>query len=155
MFSLIDDVFSPIPRQFRKIKLWNFRQFNETMDCFFKPLEAQGVKRHEIRKYLNFDTVRKLHNKTDGNPYHLKLISRFMLKDFQDRNDKDEKIEINNNVLTNVYNNIWSSSEGSKREIHKNLPLLTKEQLKSKQHEALNWLMEQGLNDVGFGDDLV
>lgn len=131
MFSLIDDVFSPIQRQFRKIKLGNFQHFNETIECFFKPLESQGVKRHEIKKFISYDTIRELHKNTYGNPYHIKLLSRFMLKNFQDEGDDTKNIVINDVVLNNVYENIWSSSESSKRVIHKILPTLSKDQLKS------------------------
>ncbi len=127
MFSLIDDVFSPIPRQFRKIKLGNFKNINETMECFFKPLESQGVKRHEIKEFISYDTIRQMHDDTYGNPYHIKLLSRFMLKNFQDQHD--ENIVINNIVLNEVYENIWSSSESSKRKIHNILPTLTTDQL--------------------------
>jgi tetratricopeptide (TPR) repeat protein len=130
MFELIDTVFSPIPRQFRKIQLNNFRQIHEAIDCIYKPLFSQGIKTHEITSYINYSTIEELFQRTGGNPYHIKLLSHFMFEHFQQ--DEDNKmIVINSEVLSSVYENISKISESSNRVIHKQLLKLSDEQLKS------------------------
>lgn len=130
MFDYLDDVFSPIPRQFKKIKLTNFRKITETIDCIFKPIEKQGIERNTIWNYISLFTIVEIHTRTEGNPYHIKLISHYVFDEFIKSKDSNKELKINHNVLERVFGDIFRHSTREGRQINELLHKCSHEELK-------------------------
>ena len=74
MFPAISEVFSPIPRLFKRIDVGNFASVDETKECILKPLSE------EEKPLVNLGSVAEIHMITGGNPYEVQLISHYMYK---------------------------------------------------------------------------
>jgi len=74
MFPAISEVFSPIPRLFKRIDVGNFGSVDETKECVLKPLSE------EEKPLVNLGSVAEIHMITGGNPYEVQLISHYMYK---------------------------------------------------------------------------
>jgi hypothetical protein len=132
MFDALDDVFSPIPRQFEKIMIDNFQNLSETRDCVFKPLEALGVRRHEIEQYLSYSLLSELHERSDGNPYHLKLLLHYTFENFLLKADKlENNFSIDTNILSKVFRHISQATKQQDRDIVTKLNSCNEEELKA------------------------
>lgn len=89
LFPVMDDIFSPIARQFKRIEVGPFLKQTETHDCVQKPLEIIGVK--DLKDIFEEDTYRELeqlqdmtlHGLTGGRPYEIQLLCHFMFKRMQ------------------------------------------------------------------------
>ena len=101
LFPVMDDVFSPIVRQFKKIKVEAFKRDTETKECIEKPLKKIGIE--DYTKIFNDGTLnelRQVHELTGGRPYEIQLLCHFMFKRIQQRMAK--KMELNLEVLDDV-----------------------------------------------------
>ena len=132
MFQTLDDVFSPIPRQFEKINITNFKNLSETRDCVYKPLETLGVRRHEIEQYLSYSLLREIHERTDGNPYHLKLLLHYIFNNFLDNKENEKNsFVIDTNILSRVFKNISKATKQENRDIIRKLNTCTDDELRA------------------------
>ncbi|HZG51408.1 MAG TPA: tetratricopeptide repeat protein [Pyrinomonadaceae bacterium] len=106
LFPVMDEVFSPIARQFKKIEVGPFQKQGETRDCISKPLESIGLT--NLREMFEQDTYRELeqmqdmtlHGLTGGRPYEIQLLCHFMFKRVQ--LGQAPKMELNLEVLDDV-----------------------------------------------------
>jgi len=98
MFPDMSEVFSPIPRIFKRIDVGNFRAVEATKDCILKPL----IK--EERKLVNQSSIAEIHQISNGNPYEVQLLSHFMYRQFKDHDAPN--IALNVEVLDNVLNEL-------------------------------------------------
>src|SRR6266496_1823179 len=73
-FPVMDDVFSPIVRQFKKINVGEFIKVDDTRDCIRKPLEKLGVVPEEIFDFETYRDVQDIHNLSGGRPYEIQWI---------------------------------------------------------------------------------
>ena len=94
MFPDMSEVFSPIPRLFKRIDVKNFHSVKETKDCILKPLTK------EERNLVNQGSIAEIHQISQGNPYEVQLLSHFMYRQFKERNASN--IALNVEVLDNV-----------------------------------------------------
>lgn len=98
MFPDMSDVFSPIPRLFKRIDVTNFHSVNETKDCILKPLTKKE------RKVVNPSSIAEIHQISQGNPYEVQLLSHFIYRQFKERHASN--IALNVEALDNILNEL-------------------------------------------------
>jgi len=95
LFPLMNEVFSPIVRQFKKIYLEPFKEERDTEECIRKPLEKIGVPRpSEIFDFETYRDVREIHNLSGGRPYEIHLLCHIMFRRIQEGRAKRMKITL-------------------------------------------------------------
>lgn len=98
MFPHMSEIFSPIPRLFKRIDVGNFHSVEETKDCILKPLtEKEG-------KLVNQSSIAEIHQISNGNPYEVQLLSHFMYRQFKERSLPNIALSVE--VLDNVLNEL-------------------------------------------------
>ncbi|MBH0131008.1 ATP-binding protein [Salinibacterium sp. NK8237] len=83
LFPVIDDVFSPIVRQFKKVSISAFEDEAETEACILQPLEIIGIEPNDLianRQAL----VNEIHDLTGGRPYEIQLLCHTMFRRVQE-----------------------------------------------------------------------
>jgi len=81
LFPVMDEVFSPIVRQFKRIDIESFVSFNEIRECIVKPLKSVGVE--DISEVIDIETffeLSEIRSITGGKPYEIQLLCHFMYK---------------------------------------------------------------------------
>ena len=98
MFPAISNVFSPIPRFFKRVNVDNFKNVKETEECLLKPLNEEDKK--------DFDNacIGEIHGLTNGTPYEINLVAHYMYRRWKD--GKNPKIGLSPEVLDDVLNEI-------------------------------------------------
>lgn len=122
MFPAMDEVFSPIPRFFKRVDVKNFEDFEETKECVLKPLEE------EEKKKVDTGSLQELHRLSNGMPYEVKLISHFMYRRFKET--KTEMMKITVDVLDDVLNELEKLRKGEHHEVANKIRKYGKEHLK-------------------------
>jgi len=110
LFPLIDDIFSPIVRQFKKIQVDEYKELKETELCVNKPLLDVGLDPREI---FDYSTYNELHSISEGKPYEIQLICHNMFKKMQE-SDIDA-MELDHSVLEDVRLELETSQDLAKR----------------------------------------
>ncbi len=111
LFPIMDDVFSPIVRQFKKINLGPFETIEETEKCVVQPLEKVGIK--DASDILSRETLREVHEVSGGRPYEIQLIYHFLFRRVQESRAK--RLEINVDILDDVKKELETSQDVSLR----------------------------------------
>lgn len=98
MFPSIEEVFSPLPRFFKRISMENFTEVKDTSDCLLKPLSEEEIK--------SFDQgcIGDIHLLTGGSPYEINLIAHHMYRRWKQGNNN--LIGLTSDVLEDVLNEI-------------------------------------------------
>ena len=109
----MDDIFSPIVRQFKKINLGPFTSVDETTKCVSRPLEKLGIP--DVSEIVTNATMREIHELSGGRPYEIQLICHFLFKRLQI--SRAEKLELNVEVLDDVKLELETSQDVSLRPI--------------------------------------
>ena len=109
MFPAISDVFSPIPRMFKRIDVENFRNIEETKDCVLNPLSE------EERKKVDETSIAEIHAFSNGNPYEVQLVSHYMYKKYAESGLP--RISLDVGVLEDVLNELDRLRKGGHHEI--------------------------------------
>jgi tetratricopeptide (TPR) repeat protein len=117
LFSAIDDVFSPIIRQFKKINVGTFLDVKDTEECVKKRLEAVGLVptlllRSPVLLYTD------VHRLSGGRPYEIQLICHVMFRRVQEK--RASRMQLDFGVLEEVRRELEVSQDMSTR------PLLTR-----------------------------
>jgi hypothetical protein len=116
LFPVMDDVFSPIVRQFKKITLRGFQRMSETEKCIRVPLEKVGLSRsEEVFDFGPAGDLREIHELTGGRPYEIQLVCHLMFKRVQ--SGRAGKMELNLAVLEEVRRELETSQDVSTRPI--------------------------------------
>lgn len=122
MFPALSDVFSPIPRFFKRINVENF-DFKETEECILKPLTE------EERKILNRGSIGEIYWLTGGLPYEVNLISHYMYRRCQET--KSSTIGLSVAVLDDVLKELDRLRKGEHHEIANKIRVCGFQQLKA------------------------
>lgn len=85
LFPVMDDVFSPIVRQFMKINVGEFKDKEETRDCIKRPLEKVGIHPDDIFDFETYEDVQEIHDLAGGRPYEVQLICHMLFRRVQSR----------------------------------------------------------------------
>lgn len=124
MFPDMSEVFSPVPRLFKRIDVGNFPSVAETKDCILKPLAD------EEKKMVNEASIGEIHIISNGNPYEVQLLSHFMYRRF--REQKASSIALDVEVLDNVLKEIERLRVGGHHKIANAIrKLMTIDQVKT------------------------
>ncbi len=84
LFPLMDEVFSPVVRQFKKFDVGPFEDVDDTRECILAPLKS--ISNDAVDKYLGHEEdqiVGEIHEITGGRPYEIQLMCFFMFKNVQ------------------------------------------------------------------------
>ncbi len=127
LFPLINDVFSPIIRQFKKINVKPFNSPRETRDCIIKPLENLGVNPFEVIDIETLLDVSAVHNLSGGRPYEIQLICHLLFRKVQ--TGRAKRLELTSDVLDDVIRELQSSQDTSIRPIVNKIRNLNLDQL--------------------------
>jgi len=134
LFPVMDDVFSPIVRQFKKINVGKFKDKEETKNCIRKPLEKIGITNpKEIFDFETYRDVREIHDLSSGRPYEIQLVCHMLFRRVQSKRAKKMKLDLS--VLEDVRKELETSQDITTR------PVLTKiRNVKKKRFPALGLL---------------
>lgn len=83
LFPVLDEVFSPIVRQFKKISVGAYADIRGTMRCMEAPLHAIGLELSNLVPEGSWDVVNQVHEVSGGRPYEIQLLCHFMFKRMQ------------------------------------------------------------------------
>jgi tetratricopeptide (TPR) repeat protein len=108
MFSVIGDVFSPIPRFFKRINVENFK-FEEVEEALLKPLND------EEKAAFDKSCIVDIYRITNGSPYEINLIAHYMYRRWKE--GKSPKIQLSPEVLDDVLDELERLREGGHYEI--------------------------------------
>jgi len=122
MFPAISDVFSPIPRFFKRINVENFKHIKDTEECLLKPLNEEET------KAFDRSCVVEIHNITNGSPYEINLIAHYMYRRWKE--GKNLKIGLSPEVLDDVLNEIERLRKEDHHEIANRIKHYWTDQLK-------------------------
>ena len=109
MFPAISEIFSPIPRFFKRINVGNFEEIKETEECLLKPLND------EEKKAFDKSCILDIHQLSNGSPYEINLIAHYMYRRW--REGKNPKIQLSPEVLDDVLNELERLREAGHYEI--------------------------------------
>ena len=101
----MDDVFSPIAGDFKRMAVGRFDNEEEAEDCVLKPLLSIGVE--NPRRLFSEETLSDLVNPrglTGASPYQIQPACHFIFKDMQIRGSN--RMELTVDVLDGVLNEI-------------------------------------------------
>jgi hypothetical protein len=121
MFPVIDDVYSPVGRGFKRVSLEGFSTPEDTFACMERPCLAFGVSTEVLKQFrpqrndrgeeLVPQELADLHNFTAGNPHEIQLACHFMFRALQERlssvqrslAEADPTIDIATSLLAVLY----------------------------------------------------
>jgi len=116
LFPLMDDVFSPIIRQFKKIFIGPFADPQDTLNCIRKPLASIGISNlPEIMPYESLFDIHEIHELSGGRPYEIQLICRLLFKRVQEGRSK--RMELTVDVLDDIRKELEAFQDVSKRPV--------------------------------------
>jgi len=109
MFPSISNVFSPIPRFFKRIVVENFKEFKEVEEALIKPLND------EEKAAFDMSCIADIYRITNGSPYEINLIAHYMYRRWKEC--KSPKIQLSPEVLDDVLNELERLRKGGYYEI--------------------------------------
>lgn len=124
MFPTFEDVFSPIIRQFKKIAVREFEDFDDTEECVRLPLESVGISLEDaFGPSSDRSSIYELHELTGGRPYEIQLLCHFMFKRVEQGNARYMKFDVD--LLEEVRGELEDQSHSNDRNIMNTLKRLT------------------------------
>ncbi len=129
LFPVMDEVFSPIIRQFKKINVTQFKDEKETEECIIKPLEKLRINFIDLIDWETFFDIKEIHKLSAGKPYEIQLICHKLFERVQTKKALKMKLDIG--ILEDVRKELEATQDIYKRPILIKIKNLKKEQLKS------------------------
>jgi hypothetical protein len=111
----IDDVFSPIARQFKKVHVANFTSVEETESLIRRPLEKIGVSPRDLFNFSSQRDIREIHELSGGRPYEIQLICHTMFRRVQEK--RASRMALGYSVLEEVRAELETSQDVTARPI--------------------------------------
>ena len=106
-FPLLDDIFSPIIRQFKKINIQPFDDFSDTVDCVCNPLRSLGLRANDL---VSDRAIFDIHVTSRGRPYEIQLLCHFMFRRLQDQ--RATQMTVTADVMDDVLNELEANISG-------------------------------------------
>lgn len=129
MFPLMDEVFSPIIRQFKKIVLNQFVDRDETERLIRKYLENVGVEPDALFDFENSNDLQDIHDLTGGRPYEIQLVCHTLFKRVQQ--GRASKMSLDLGVIEEVRQQLESSQNLAGRPILNKIKSLDSDSLQA------------------------
>lgn len=127
LFPLIDEVFSPIIRQFKKISIGPFDKVEETRECVRRPLQNLDVDPFDVLDTETYFDISAIHDLSSGRPYEIQLLCHLLFRRVQQ--GRSEKMTLTSDILDEVLNELQASKVISLRPTITKIRSLEKEQL--------------------------
>lgn len=128
LFPIMDEVFSPIIRQFKKVQVGRFESKEETRDCIRKPLEKIGISDpNDIFDFETYRDVGEIHDLTGGKPYEVQLLCHTLFRRVQEKRATKMKLDLS--VLEDVRMELENTQDISARPILTRIRALDKTRL--------------------------
>jgi len=115
MFPLMDEVFSPIIRQFKKILLNQFVDQDDTESLIRKYLETVGVQPDSLFDFDESNDLEDIHDLTGGRPYEIQLVCHTLFRRVQQ--GRASKMGLDLGVIEEVRQQLESSQNLAGRPI--------------------------------------
>jgi tetratricopeptide (TPR) repeat protein len=93
-FPVMDEVFSPIMRQFKKIEIGPFKGYGDVRDCVYKPLINVGMSRPDAKRLVPRMFINDVDALSGRRPYEIQLICHTMFKRCQEGNAKKFSLDL-------------------------------------------------------------
>jgi tetratricopeptide (TPR) repeat protein len=129
LFPVIDDVFSPIIRQFKKIVIGEFKDVKETRECILNPLSKLGNLDDFISREFESD-IPAIHDLTAGKPYEIQLICHFMFRKSQNYRTR-RRLNFSLSILEEIRKELELSQDSLQRPIFNTISRLTNDELQA------------------------
>jgi hypothetical protein len=128
LFPVMDDVFSPIVRQFKKIEVRDFVDIDDTRECIRKPLELLNERDpSEFFPLDNLGLLREIHTLTSGRPYEIQLLCHSMFKKIQQHQASQMALDLA--VLEDVQNELVSGQSLRERVVIQGVRKLSNDEM--------------------------
>ena len=125
LFPLLDEVFSPIIRQLKRINVQEFKEFYDTRGCMDNPLRKVNIDPYIL---FNFETYEEVHKLSGGRPYEINLICHVLFKHYQKNPQK--RMTLNASVLEDIRRELDKSQNLSHRRVLQAIRDLSRSELK-------------------------
>lgn len=139
-FPVMDDVFSPIMRQFKRIDIGPFKEVEDVKECIQQPLRLLGLTHREIRSIVSEVFMREVDTLTGRRPYEIQLICHTLFRSCQEGRVKRFALDLA--TLENIQREIASGKNLNEREAIKAV-------------RSLNRKMMTALDAVSSSSDLL
>jgi hypothetical protein len=119
LFPIINEVFSPIVRQFKKISLGAFQDREETRSCITRPLIFGEIKQslHKLFGPRPEGIFDEIHDLSGGRPYEVQLICHMLYRRLEQQRAKTMELSLGS--LEDVRRELETSEDISSRPILK------------------------------------
>jgi len=111
LFPVMDDVFSPIVRQFKKISIGRFAASEETESCIKRPLEKAGFTLSDMFGPHYSMPIKEIHELSSGKPYEVQLICHYLFRRLQAH--QASRMTLSADVLEDIRRELYNSRAGS------------------------------------------
>ena len=112
LFPLLNDVFSPIVRQLKTIKVQDFDDLNDTIQCIEGPIRIMDL---DPGKVFDPSIYREIHDLSGGRPYEINLICHVLFRRFQQQPGR--ALSLSAAALEDIRSELDKSQELSHRRI--------------------------------------
>lgn len=129
MFPVMDDVFSPIIRQFRKVALSQFDDQEETEELIRRYLVAAKVHPESLFDFETSNDLEDIHDLTGGRPYEIQLVCHTLFRRVQQ--GRAQKMSLDLGVIEEVRQQLESSQKLVDRPILSKIRVLDNESLEA------------------------
>ena len=124
LFPLLDDVFSPIIRQLKRINIQEFKDQNDSETCMNNPLHDIDIAPDQV---FSRETYKEIHDLSGGNPYEINLICHVLFRSFQKSPRKH--IRLSASLLEDIRNELEKSKNLHHGEVLQRIKGLSKSEL--------------------------
>jgi hypothetical protein len=113
LFPAMNEVFSPIGRQFKKITIGQFQRERDTFRCISGPLVKYGLPLSQVSSLLPRTSAGEIHRLSSGRPYEIQLICHIAFRRIQA--GKTRRIQLDLDLIEEVLREIGSAQDTSLR----------------------------------------
>ncbi|MFZ0886891.1 MAG: hypothetical protein WA005_00425 [Candidatus Binataceae bacterium] len=132
LFPVMDDVFSPMVRQFKRIVVREFKNRHETIDCVLEPLRKIRVPFSQIRQIAPIGGIQEIHELSNGRPYEVQLVCHVLFRRLQSRRAATMSLDLG--ALDEIRRELETSQSLAERPVLNQVRTLTPREL-----SALEW----------------
>jgi hypothetical protein len=129
-FPVMDDVFSPIMRQFKKVFVKEFDKEQSTIECIGSPLQSAAIEPDEVLEDDWHESLAPdIHKLSGGRPYEIQLICHILFKRVQ--NGQTSKMRLDVASLEAIRMELEGSQQMQNRPLTNEIRKLSKENLRT------------------------
>ena len=124
LFPALDDVFSPIIRQLKKINVQDFEHNNDSIQCIEGPIRKLDL---DPRQVFDLEFYDEIHELSGGRPYEINLICHVLFRRYQERPDR--ALSLSASALEDIRSELDKSQALSHRRVLQEIRGLSKAEL--------------------------